>query len=496
MSKSTPNMDPRDWKANVSSNKGGTHLGPQVRALRQRHEWTQVRLAEELGISPSYLNLIEHGNRPLPAHLLLRLARIFNIDLEEFGARDDEQVVHELQEVFRDPLLVPRELAPQEIVEFASQSPGVASAVLALYEGYREAQESMRVLASRLPLGDEVPGVEPWRLPSEEVNELLQRNRNHFSELETAAEALWADADLSSDDLYGGLCRYLKRAHRIDVRIVTAEAAGKVVRRFDPDAGILALSELLEPHSVVFQIAHQVGLLTHDELLDRLTEDKRLTTAESRSLARVALANYFAGAVVMPYVRFIGAARELRYDVDLLRHRFRASFEQVCHRLTTLQKPGDEGIPFHFLRVDIAGNISKRFSASGIQFARFSGACPRWNLVNCFMTPGQIRVQLSRMTDGNEYFCIARTVTHGDRRFSAPPVMHAVCLGCRIDHARELVYADGVDLDNRDAAVPVGVTCRLCERMDCEQRAVPPLQRTLEIDENVRGTSFYASLKD
>lgn len=475
---------------------GKPHLGSRVRALRQRHGWAQVDLARELDISASYLNLIEHGRRPLPAHVLLNVARVFDLDLDEFGAHDHERTVQGLQEVFGDPMLGSHGIAHEEVTEFAARAPGVARAVLTLYEGYREASDALRTLASRLDTGDESAGVEPWRLPSEEVNDLLQRHENYFAALETAAEGLWDEAALDPDDLFGGLRHHLARVHEIELRIVPADEAARAVRRYDPERRVLALSEILEPHSVVFQVAHQIALLEHGALLDELASDRRITTHESRSLARVALANYFAGAVVMPYERFLAAAESLRYDIDRLRHRFRASFEQVCHRLTTLQRPGAEGIPFHFLRVDIAGNISKRFSASGIPFARFSGACPRWNLVNCFMTPGQIRVQTSRMTDGTEYFCIARTVTRGDRRFASPPVMHAVCLGCRVEHARRMVYADGVDLDNPDAVVPVGVTCRLCERMDCEQRAVPPMQRTLRIDENVRGTSFYASLEE
>jgi predicted transcriptional regulator len=267
------------------------------------------------------------------------------------------------------------------------------------------------------------------------------------------------------------------------------------VRHFDPARRLLLLSEVLPAHSMVFQTAHQIALLTSSELLDELVNDARLTTGDSKALCRVALANYFAAAVLMPYSTFREAALEYRYDIDMIGSRFRTSFEQVCHRLTTLRRPGSEGVPFHFLRVDIAGNISKRYSASGIQFARFSGACPRWNLHVAFLTPGQLRVQLSESTDGRTYFCVARTVERGPRRYHSPPALHAICLGCRVEFARDLVYSDGVDLENTAVAVPVGITCRLCERLDCEQRAFPPLQRTLHIDENQRGVSFYASLK-
>jgi predicted transcriptional regulator len=217
-----------------------------------------------------------------------------------------------------------------------------------------------------------------------------------------------------------------------------------------------------------------------------------LTTPESRTVARVALANYFGGAVLMPYERFLQAAKSLRYDIELLGHRFRTSFEQVCHRLTTLQRPGSEGVPFHMIRIDVAGNISKRFSASGIRFARFSGACPRWNVFSALSTPGLIRVQLSRMPDGKSYFCLACSVRKDSGGYLAPHAVQAIGIGCPASMARELVYADGIDLENLEAAVPVGVTCRLCERMDCTQRAFPPLQHPLRVKEGVRGVSFYA----
>ena len=182
-----------------------------------------------------------------------------------------------------------------------------------------------------------------------------------------------------------------------------------------------------------------------------------------------------------------------RYDIDILARRFQASFEQVCHRLTTLRRPGAEGVPFHFLRIDIAGNISKSFSASGIRFARFSGACPRWNAHAAFLTPGLIRTQISEMPDGRKYFCIARTLQKDTGGYRGQHAMQALGLGCEMGHAKELVYADGVRLDQ--PPVPVGVTCRLCERTDCEQRAFPPLQQALKIEENIRRTSFYAQIE-
>ncbi len=256
------------------------------------------------------------------------------------------------------------------------------------------------------------------------------------------------------------------------------------------------MSETLAPHTRNFQIAHQIGLLTLGDRFDAIVAKSRLTTPDSVALCRVALASYFAGAVLMPYDEFLDSAKALRYDVELLERRFGASFEQVCHRLTTMRRPGREGVPFHFIRVDIAGNISKRFSASGITFARFSGLCPRWNVHSAFMTPGLIRTQLSRLPDGTTYLCVASTVRQTLGGYGAAHPLHAISLGCEVRYAPHLVYGDALDLNNPRAAVPIGITCRLCERTDCDQRAFPAIHRKLGIDENVRAASFYRQLPE
>ncbi len=466
-------------------------LGAKVKALRRREGMTQVQLAERLGISPSYLNLIENNRRPLTASLLIRLAEVFQLDLKSLGAGDDARLASDLMEAFGDPLFERHPLTNADVRELAMTSPNVARAVLTLYRAYRESKESVQTLTGRLSDGDDLSGVERSRLPSEEVSDLIQRRQNYFPELEEQAEALWRDARLTQDGLYQGLVRYLESQHGVRVEVVKAKRDQSAVRRFDPESRVLTLSELLPPRSRNFQLAHQIALVTQRETIDRLLRDESLTTSDSHSLARVALANYFAGAVLMPYGPLLEAARAERYDIELLGHRFRTSFEQVCHRLTSLRNPQAEGVPFHMLRIDVAGNISKRFSASGIRFARFSGACPRWNVHAAFMTPGLIRIQLSRMPDGSIYFCLARTVRKDSGGYLAVHTVQAIGLGCRIEHARELIYSDGIDLTNLDAAVPVGVTCRMCDRMDCEQRVHPALQHPLKVDENVRGVNFY-----
>jgi predicted transcriptional regulator/transcriptional regulator with XRE-family HTH domain len=473
-----------------------TRLGAKIRGLRRRESLSQADLAARLGISASYLNLIEHDRRPLPATVLIKLTQLFRIDVQTLAGEDESQLQADVMEALGDDLFEGQELTQQEVRDFVGTSPSVARAMVSLYQAFQSARQSVGSLAAQLDAGAEHAGVGALHLlPSEEVSDFIQRHGNHFPELEQAAQQLWTEAGLEEDDLYAALVRFLRHQRGIEIRVERVSAMRGAMRRYDRARNQLLLSEALPRGSRNFQLAHQAALLLHSELLDRLARDPQLTTEDSRALGRVALANYFAAAVTMPYQPLLEAARSERYDIELLGHRFGASFEQVCHRLTTLRRPGAEGIPFHLVRIDIAGNISKRFSGSGIRFARFSGACPRWNVHTAFLTPGMIRVQLSRMPDGTTYFCIARTLRR-DRRFHAPHAVQAIGMGCDVRYARELVYADGMDLDNLQAAIPVGVTCRLCERMDCQQRAFPAILHRLQVDENVRGLSFYAPVTD
>jgi len=465
-------------------------LGAKVRALRRQEGLNQVEMAERLGISASYLNLIEANKRPLTANLLIQLAHAFQVDLKVFAPEEDVRLTDDLMEAFGDPLFEALDLPASEVRELTQSCPSLAKSVFLLYQSYREACRRMDTLEDHLSDGQGY-SAQSAQLPSEAASDFIQRAMNHFPELELAAEELWRTEALEQDQLYPGLIAAFKGLE-VRVTIHAGDAAPGILRRYDPHTRVLTLSELLSLRSRTFQLAHQWALLALGETLDRLTLDPLLTGAPARSMARVALANYFAGAVLMPYRPFLRAVKAARYDVELLSRRFQASFEQVCHRLTTLRRPGEEGVPFHFSRIDIAGNISKSFSGSGIRFARYSGCCPRWNIHAAFLTPGLIRTQISEMPDGRKYFCIARTLQKDTGNYRGQHAMQAVGLGCEIGHAREMVYADGLVLEQ--TPVPVGVTCRLCERTDCEQRAFPPLQQALQVEEDVRRSSFYAHL--
>ncbi len=471
-------------------------LGKKIRSARRAQGLTQARLAEDLGISASYLNLIENEKRPITAELLLKVAAALHLDLQSLASSDVSGLTDDLLEVFGDPVFEDQRLTGPDVREFARTQPDVARAVLELFQAYSSTRQSVAALSESVHDRQEFGGVDRTQLSSEQVSDLLQKHNNHFPVLEEAAERIWRDGKLEGEDLFAGLEKFLQERHGVLTEILHVDQLNGAVRSFDRSSRKLALSEVLRRGSRNFQLAHQLAYLETSSEINQIVSDPVLTSDESRALGRVALANYFASAVLMPYKETLAAAVETRYDIDLMGHRFRVSYEQVCHRLTSLRRRGQQGVPFDFVRVDIAGNISKKFSGAGVRLPRFSGLCPLWNVHAAFLQPGRIRVQLSQLSDGTRFFSIARTVRKHRGGFHAPNVLHAIALGCDIESARKLVYADGIDLESRGAAVPVGVTCRLCDRINCEARAFPSLQRPLKVDENVRGVSFYTPIED
>jgi predicted transcriptional regulator/DNA-binding XRE family transcriptional regulator len=467
-------------------------LGRRVRALRTRAGLTQAGLAEKLQVSASYLNLIENERRPLPAALLIRLAQILEVDLRAIGSGEDPRLLADLQEVFADPLFAEASPTEEELREVAGTMPGIARAVVHLHHAYSAAHASANTLAATVLDREDLPEMARHGLSSEQVTDFIQRHRNHFPELESEAERVRIDGGFEGGDLFESLCRYLDQRHRVTVSVQTVGDMSGAMRRFDPQSRTLFLSEALRRGSRNFQLAYQVCMLQCAELLDRLVRDAALTSDESRVLGRVSLANYFAAAVLMPYAEFLDAAGRERYDLDLLQHRFRVNFEQTCHRLCTLQRPGAEGVPFFMVRTDRSGNVSKKFSANAVPLPRFGGLCPLRNVHAANLQPNTLRIQISRQPEGTTFFSIARTIRRHRGGYHAPEILYAIELGCEIDHASRLVYSDGIDLSNPATIVPVGTTCRLCERMDCGARAFPSIQRPLILDENVRGVSFFA----
>jgi predicted transcriptional regulator/DNA-binding XRE family transcriptional regulator len=464
-----------------------TLLGTKIRRLRQDRGLTQAQAAERLGISPSYLNLIEHDERSVTVSLLLKLGQTFGVDLQELSGDAERRLAAGLREVFADVSLSGHEVDAVEIDRLVTSSPKAARAVIDLYRGWRAAREDAQALTLGLPSGTTRRVV----LPAEEARDFFESRANYFAEIEDAAESTRRNATIG-DDLQRALTDHLRLRHGTNVEIAAQAAMAGALRRFDPKARLLQLSEVLPPTSRRFHIAYQLALLEARGAMDRAIAAAKLASPDSETLCRVGLANYFAGAVLMPYEPFLAAARELRYDIETLMHRFSVSFEQVCHRLSTLQRPADRGVPFFFVRIDIAGNVTKRFSAAGFHLSRFGGSCPRWVTHEAFLTPGLLRTQISRLPDGATFFCLARTVERPGGSFHAPASRHAIGIGCALGDARSLVYADGLDLERLQAVTEIGIGCRLCERADCRQRAFPPLQHRLVVDETVKGPSAYS----
>jgi len=464
-------------------------MGGRVRRLRRQQGLSQAGLAAELGISASYLNLIEHNRRNVTVPLLIKLAERFELELSDIADGDEGRLNADLMEAFGDELFGDLDLTNVDVRDLVTSNATVARAVLALYDGYRNLRNDTEIVS----VG--ATGEEPRpsdRLPSEQVSDFLQARANHFPELEDAAERVNEDASLSGEEPLRAMTAFLSNTFDVRVADLPAKQA-HLVRHFDPDKRTLELSNMLRADSRNFQAAHQIGLLAAERELDALIDEGDFTDDDARTLARIALANYFAGALLMPYRAFHKAAKSLRYDVELLQHRFGVSFEQACHRLTNLQRPGQRGVPFHFLRSDIAGNISKRFSLSGIHIPRHGGACPRWNVHAAFLQPGAINIQISQMPDGATFFCIARTVLNAAGGYGEPRSYQSIGLGCEIGQASKLVYADGIDLERPERTIPIGVSCRICPRMDCGQRAFPPVAHALETDINTRGVSAYVT---
>lgn len=461
--------------------------GMRLRRFREEQGLTQAALAAALGISTSYVNQIESNQRPLTGPVLLRLSEVFAVDVQRFSASESDRLNAQLRDALADTAHADRAWAA-ESRELAESMPELAQYVVDLHRRYRHALEQNAAMSAELDAGAAPTA-------HEEVRDLFYAKRNHVAELDAAAERIYEEAELEPRDLAGGLARLLRERFGVSVADLEAGEGLRIKRRFEPDAGILRLSPLLTPGQRAFQLATHLALAACEDLIRAEADAADLSGDEARGLARLGLANYFAGALILPYGRFLRAAEELRYDIDLLARRFRVGYETVAHRLSTLQRPGARGVPFFFVRVDRAGNISKRQSATDFHFSRVGGSCPLWNVYEAFAHPGEIRTQLAEMPDGRSYLWVARTVTRRYGGYGTPAKTFAIGLGCDLHHANRLVYADGLDLANPGALTPIGPGCKVCDRTGCPQRAFPAIGAPLEVtDRESRFTPYPQSI--
>ncbi|MFT4119806.1 short-chain fatty acyl-CoA regulator family protein [Bradyrhizobium sp.] len=465
-------------------------MGVRLKRLREERRLTQQSLASAIGISLSYLNQLENNQRPLTIAVLLKLNAAFGVDVQLFSEDDEARLVADLREALSDPE-VGETISAAELRELAINMPGLGRALVSINRRYRRAIEQSAVLAARL---GEDRQAETAILPStayEEVRDFFYARHNYIAELDEAAERLAEELAPSAVVTPAVLAEYLRA--RFGVTVVIGDGADDVHRRYDLQNRTLHLSRRLEPGQRAFQLATQIAMLALDRELGALVDGAGFANQETRGLARIGLANYFAGALVMPYGRFLAEAKKQRYDIDILGEAFGVGFETICHRLSTLQRPSARGVPFFFIRVDRAGNISKRQSATDFHFSRIGGTCPLWNVYEAFASPGRIVTQFARMPDDRAYLWIARTVSHRSGGYESLSKTFAVALGCDIRHAGELVYSRGLDIHDPASAVPIGMGCKVCERADCPQRAFPPVGRPLMVDERQSLFAPYAA---
>jgi predicted transcriptional regulator/plasmid maintenance system antidote protein VapI len=450
---------------------GKTFAGARLRRLREERRMSQIELARLLNISPSYLNQIEHDTRPLTVPVLIRLTEVFGVDTAYFAPQDTSRLVSDLREA------LPARASLADLTELATKLPEVAEAVIELYRRYRQTSDQLAELVGNREAVH-------LQSPHDQVTDFFYRRQNYIPELDEAAEALAARIGMRPSNMLPALHRHISERHGVRIQLDDARTMGGELHRYRPGTKTLHLSMSLRPGQQAIRIAAQIGLLEYADIIDEIIEAEQYDDLQTRILLRVGLANYFGAALILPYGQFLTAAEALRYDIELLTEHFGMGWESVCHRLSTLQRPKARGVPFSFVRVDRAGNMSKRQSATGFPFSRSGGTCPLWNVYEAFSSPGRVVTQVAVMPDGQRYLWIARTVTRHHGGYGKPGKVFAIGLGCELRHAPRLVYSAGVDLDATGAATPIGPGCRTCERLNCPQRAAPPIGAQLDLDEN------------
>ncbi|UYN99092.1 MAG: DUF2083 domain-containing protein [Devosia sp.] len=459
--------------------------GARLRALRTQLKLTQAELAARLDISASYVNQLESNQRPLTAAVMLALSEQFNLDLASLSTDASDRLVVDLREALADPVFGDAAPNLQDVKTVATNAPDIGRAVLQLYEAYRKTNERLANMDAALARDPQASVQTAY----EEVRDFFHYADNYIDPLDRAAEALSARLGQPGSDRLRALIAHCGDRHGISVELDPRQA-DETLSRFDRAARSLTLNGHLEPASQFFRIAALLCEFEQGAVLDSLLDQASFKAPEARAVARMGLANYFAGALQMPYGSFLAAADALRYDIEDLARLFGASLEQVAHRLSTMQRPRERGIPFFFARVDAAGTITKRHSATALQFARFGGACPLWNVHRAFEAHGQIIRQLAETPDGNRYLCLAWSTEKRMGGYRGTTRRYAYALGCEVSHASRLVYADDLDL-MRTAFDPIGISCRICERRNCPQRSVPPLAAGIIVPPDRRGVVPY-----
>jgi len=466
-------------------------IGPKIKAFRRQLGLQANKLSEDLGISPSYLNLIESGKRKIDGDLLLKVCEKLKIELSDLTSKSDINLENTISEILDDKLFEDLDILGPEVKDLVGTNPKIGRALVRLGDILKKKDHELVNKIEKL--SGKIVDNRKNSFPGEVISDFLQENKNYFPKLESFANKVFDKIQKNNRTRYVALCDYLKTEYSITVKDIIPEEDKPFSKIFNKNKKELLLSdynslETKKLHAAA-QIAQEGALKEINDYLSKFS----FPSEESKRLSQVALLNYTGAAILMPYKPFHAECKKLKYDLELLQNTFATSFEQVAHRVTCLQDPKLPGIPFHMLRVDMAGNISKRFSLSGIEIPRYGGACPRWNVYSAFTRPGVIQAAVSKMTNGEKYVCIARTVEKGIGRFGKAKSILSIGLGCDAKYAKDFVYTENLNVSDKTAEIPIGVSCRTCDRLDCPQRAFPPLHKKFDVDINSRGVSVYVN---
>ena len=464
-------------------------IGPKIKAFRRQLGIQANKLAEELGISASYLNLIESGKRRIDGDLVIRVCKELKINLEDLTSKADLNLENNISELLSDEIFEDLDILGPEVKDLVNSNPKIAKALVKLGDNFK--QKDIEIVNKVENISGKIIDSRKAAFPGEVVSDFLQDNKNFFPKLEDFANLIFEKIKQNNRTRYVALCGFLKSEYNIRVIDIIPEESKPFSKIYDSKKKELLLSDYISLETKKLHAAAQIAQVGAAREIEDYLSSFKFPTEESKKLTRVALLNYCGAAILMPYKLFHKECKELKYDLELLQNTFATSFEQVAHRVTCLQDPELPGIPFHLLRVDIAGNISKRFSLSGIEIPRYGGACPRWNVYSAFSRPGVIQAAVSKMTNGEKYVCIAKTVEKGVGRYGQKKSMLSIGLGCEAKYAKEFVYTENLNLNDKKTEIPIGVSCRTCDRLDCSQRAFPPLHKKFDVDINSRGVSVY-----
>ena len=468
-------------------------IGPKIKAFRRQLGLQANKLAEELEISPSYLNLIESGKRKIDGDLLLKVCEKLNIQLSDLTTKSDINLENTISEILDDKLFEDLDILGPEVKDLVGTNPKIGRALVRLGDILKKKDHELINKIEKL--SGKIVDNRKNSFPGEVISDFLQENKNYFPKLEEFANKVFEKIQVNNRTRYIALCEYLKKEYSITVKDTIPEDGKPFSKIFNKKKKELLLSDYSSLETKKLHAASQIAQEGASKEISQYLSNFNFPSEESKRLTQVALLNYCGAAILMPYKLFHSECKKLKYDLELLQNTFATSFEQVAHRVTCLQDPKLPGIPFHMLRTDIAGNISKRFSLSGIEIPRYGGACPRWNVYSAFTRPGVIQAAVSKMTNGEKYVCIARTVEKGVGRYGLSKSILSIGLGCEAKYAKQFVYTENLDISDKKTEIPIGVSCRTCDRLDCSQRAFPPLHKKFDVDINSRGVSVYVNDK-